>query len=292
MSEGLALVQTVDFFPPIVDDPYWYGAIAAANALSDVYAMGGRPLLALNVVGFPVELDKDILSEILRGGHEKAHEAGVLIVGGHTVDDAEPKYGLAVTGVVEPGAQVTNRGARSGDSLVLTKPIGTGIIATAGKAEAVERDVLDEAVRVMATLNRAACEAMLEVGVNACTDVTGFGLLGHLGPMIAASGVAARVRLASVPELPGVRGLLDDGIVPAGTYRNMNSVDKQARWDPALTLDDKLLLCDAQTSGGLLLAVPERRRTALLEALQTRGVLGAVVGEVLESPEPFIEVLP
>jgi selenide,water dikinase len=291
VSDDMALVQTVDFFPPIVDDPYWYGAIAAANAFSDVYAMGGRPVLALNIVGYPVDHDLNVLSEILHGGYDKAAEAGVLIAGGHTVDDREPKYGMAVTGLVKPGSHVTNAGARPGDVLVLTKPLGTGIITTAGKAEAAPTGVLDEAVRVMATLNRAASEAMLEVGVNACTDVTGFGLMGHLGGMATGSGVAVRIRLGAVPVLPGVRELLDDGLAPAGTYRNMKAADKLARWDPSLSLDDRLILCDAQTSGGLLFSVAQERVAALIRELEARSVLAAVVGDVLEAGEPFIEVL-
>ena len=180
LNDRTALVQTVDFFPPVVDDAFSFGAIAAANAFSDVYAMGGRPLLALNIVGFPVDLPKEILGRILQGGGAKAEEAGVLVIGGHTVDDAEPKYGMAVTGTIEPGKQITNAGARPGDALVITKPIGTGIITTAGKREEVSADVLDNAVAVMSTLNRAASEAMVEVGVHACVDVTGFGLIGHL----------------------------------------------------------------------------------------------------------------
>ena len=173
IGENTALVLTVDFFPPIVDDPFSFGAIAVANSLSDIYAMGGRPLLGLNIVGFPAELPKDILGDILRGGSTKAQEAGCLIVGGHTVDDKEPKYGLAAVGLVEPGRQITNVGARPGDKLVLTKPLGTGIITTAGKQGVAEAEVIDAAVSIMSTLNRAACEAMLKVGVNACTDVTG-----------------------------------------------------------------------------------------------------------------------
>jgi len=291
VSDDMALVQTVDFFPPIVDDPYWYGAIAAANAFSDVYAMGGRPVLALNIVGYPVEQDLDVLSEILHGGYDKAAEAGVLIAGGHTVDDREPKYGMAVTGLVKPGSHVTNAGARPGDVLVLTKPLGTGIITTAGKAEAASTSVMDEAVRVMATLNRAASEAMLEVGVNACTDVTGFGLMGHLGGMATGSGVAVRIRQGAVPVLPGVRELLDDGLAPSGTYRNMKAADKLARWDPSLSLDDRLILCDAQTSGGLLISVAPERVATLVRELEARSVLAAVVGDVLEAGEPSIEVL-
>ena len=184
LNDRTALVQTVDFFPPVVDDAFSFGAIAAANAFSDVYAMGGRPLLALNIVGFPVDLPKEILGRILQGGGAKAQEAGVLVIGGHTVDDAEPKYGMAVTGTVEPGKQITNAGAKPGDALVITKPIGTGIITTAGKREQVSADVLDNAVAVMSALNQAASEAMVEVGVHACVDVTGFGLIGHLLGML------------------------------------------------------------------------------------------------------------
>lgn len=214
LSARVALVQTVDFFPPIVDDPYTYGAIAAANALSDVYAMGATPMLALNIVGFPVSLPKEVLRRILKGGIEKAAEAGVLIVGGHTVDDEEPKYGLAVTGLVRPGKQVTNAGARPGDVLVLTKPIGTGIITTAGKEGRVPPKVLREAIRHMATLNHAAADAMVRVAVHAATDVTGFGLLGHLRPMLKASGATARITASAVPLLVGARALAERGIAP------------------------------------------------------------------------------
>ena len=184
MNDDLAIIATLDFFPPIVDDPFTYGQVAVANALSDIYAMGGKPLIALNIVGFPAELPKEVLGEILKGGASKAQEAEVLIVGGHTVDDREPKYGLAVTGVIQPGRQVTNAGARPGDALVLTKPIGTGIITTAGKQGRVRQEVLQLSVQAMNTLNRAASEAMMRVGVNACSDITGFGLLGHLRTML------------------------------------------------------------------------------------------------------------
>ena len=277
-----ALIQTVDFFPPIVDDPFSFGEIAAANALSDVYAMGGRPLTALNIVGFPVELPKHILGDILKGGASKALEAGLLIVGGHTVDDREPKYGLAVTGLVEPGKQVSNAGARPGDVLVLTKPIGTGIITTAGKQQRVTPEVLDGAVRVMATLNRAASEAMIAVGVNACTDVTGFGLIGHLRTMVEASGVAARVSLGSVPLLEGAKALLDQGVAPGGTHRNLSSVDGVVSWGRTHE-SDRLLLCDAQTSGGLLISVLPEREAALLDELAARGVeTVAAVGQIVE----------
>ena len=282
LDEEVALVQTVDFFPPIVDDPFQYGEVAVANALSDVYAMGGRPLLAMNIVGFPVELPKDILAEVLKGGASKAREAGVLIVGGHTVDDQEPKYGLAVTGLVKPGSQVTNSGARAGDVLVLTKPIGTGIVTTAAKQQQVRREVLDSAVEVMSALNRAASEAMLKVGANACTDVTGFGLMGHLLSMVEGSGVAARVELGKVPLLDGVRELLEQDIVPGGTRRNLESTAGTVDWDASIVEHEKLLLCDAQTSGGLLISVAADRCDELLGELkaadvETRAVIGSMV---------------
>ena len=282
MSDDLALVLTVDFFPPIVDDPFSYGQVAVANALSDVYAMGGKPLLGLNVVGFPVSLPKEILGEVLKGGASKAREAGVLIVGGHTVDDDEPKYGLAVTGVIEPGRQVTNAGARVGDALVLTKPIGTGIIATAGKQQQADPEVVAGAIEIMATLNRAASEAMMTVGVNACSDVTGFGLLGHLRTIVESSEVAAVVSNARVPLLDGVMGLLKKGIAPGGTHRNLSSVDGIVKWHAGIDDLTRLLLCDAQTSGGLLISVAAEKLDRLLDELEaasvgTREVIGEIV---------------
>ena len=296
LNDDLALVQTVDFFPPIVDDPYIFGEVAAANALSDVYAMGGTPLLALNIVAFPASLPKDILARILQGGAAKTREAGVLIVGGHTVDDAEPKYGLAVTGTVRPGAQVTNAGARPGDALILTKPIGSGVITTAGKQQAVDQPVLDGAVAVMSTLNDAASEAMIRVGVNACVDVTGFGLVGHLREMAEASGVGARVSVGRVPVLAGVRDLLDCGVAPGGTRRNLESTLGAVAWDSSLTEEERLLMCDAQTSGGLLISVTEERAGELLRELKAGGVeTRAVVGSIVERsamPEGFaVEVV-
>ena len=277
------MVQTVDFFPPIVDDPFAFGEIAVANAVSDVYAMGGRPLLGLNIVAFPRDLSKEVLGRILKGGASKAKEAGLLIVGGHTIDDKEPKYGLAVTGLVEPGAQVTNAGARPGDLLVLTKPIGTGIITTAGKHQRVEPHVLEGAIEAMTALNRAASEAMTKVGVNACVDITGFGLVGHILVMLKASHVCATIELADVPLLAGVRELLAQDIAPSGTRRNLRSADPLVDWDPAIGHSDRLLLCDAQTSGGLLMAVPAEKRAQLLEELKANGVeTVAVVGEVLD----------
>ena len=281
MSEDLAIISTVDFFPPIVDDPFKFGEIAATNALSDVYAMGGKPVIALNIVGFPVDLPHEILGRILSGGASKAEEAGVLIVGGHTVDDAEPKYGMSVTGVVHPGEQVTNAGAKPGDVLVLTKPIGTGIITTAGKQERVSAETLNRAVSIMSELNRKPAEAMMHVGVNACVDVTGFGLLGHLRLIAQGSGVSARVKASNVPVIEGVQELLEMGIAPGGTHRNLESLDGVVDWHEDITDQTQILLADAQTSGGLLIAVAPEKKDALLEALEDVGIqTRAVIGEI------------
>ncbi len=293
LDDSTALVVTVDFFTPITDDPYEFGSVAAANSLSDVYAMGGRPLVALNVVGFPAALAAEMLGDVLRGGYDKAAEANCLIVGGHTVDDNEPKYGLSVVGLVEPGKQVSNAGAQPGDVLVLTKPIGTGIITTGGKAGVAPPGSVATAVAVMATLNRAASEAMTEVGVNACTDVTGFGLMGHLTAMLRASGASGQVSAGQVPVLPGVKELMTQGVAPGGTHRNQAGVENCVDWDGELTDDDRLLLCDAQTSGGLLISVPEARLSPLLSALESRGVATrAVVGNVSDGAAGTVRVTP
>ena len=293
LNDETALIVTVDFFPPITDDPYEFGAIAAANSLSDVYAMGGRPLLALNVVGFPAALDKAILGRTLQGGYAKAAEAECLIVGGHTVDDPEPKYGLSVIGVVQPGQQVSNAGARPGDALILSKPIGTGIITTAGKQGVVAPDVMAGAVSAMAALNRPAAAAMMAVGVNAATDITGFGLLGHLQSMVKGSGVAAEISRAAVPVLPGALDLLAQGVAPGGTHRNVSSVANAVCWDAALTEADRLLLCDAQTSGGLLMSVAPDRADALAAALREKGApCAAVVGRITAGPAGTIVAAP
>ena len=287
IGEDTALVLTVDFFPPIVDDPFSFGAIAVANSLSDIYAMGGKPLLGLNIVGFPVELPKEILAEILQGGYAKAQEAGCLIIGGHTVDDKEPKYGLAVVGLVEPGKQVTNAGAMPGDVLVLTKPLGTGIITTAAKQDKTDPEVLERAVEVMSTLNRGACQAMTSVGVNAGTDVTGFGLLGHLSSMMRASGTGAVLQLSSIPVMPGTWDLLEQGIAPGGTHRNLQSVSEGVEWHQDVGEAARLLLCDAQTSGGLLICVARDRLDALMREMEAAGVTGAqVIGQVIGQGVP------
>lgn len=292
LNDHLALVMTVDFFPPITDDPFEFGEIAAANSLSDVYAMGGKPLVALNIVGFPASLDRAILGEILRGGYSKAGEAGCLIAGGHTVDDPEPKYGLSVVGLVEPGRQVTNAGARPGDVLVLTKPLGTGIITTAAKQGVVDAAVMKGAINTMATLNRAAGEAMVKVGVHAATDITGFGLMGHLKSMVRGSQVTAEIHLGQVPVLPGAWELLDRGVAPGGTHRNLHSVADTVQWSTELAEREQLLLCDAQTSGGLLISVAGDRQGALVSELKANGVeVVAVVGAVTEASSGQIKAL-
>ena len=288
MTDDLCVIQTVDFFPPIVDDPYDYGAIAAVNALSDIYAMGGKPILALNIVCFPEDLDIAILGRILQGGADAAAEAGVLIAGGHTVKDAEPKYGMAVTGIIAPQDIVTNAGAKPGDALVLTQAIGTGVISTAGKAGIAEPAYLAAAIKAMRTSNTPAAEAMVATGVNAATDVTGFGLAGHLGGMMKASDTTARLSMAMVPLLPGVRELAGRAF-SGGTHRNHEAAAKVARWHDELKLEDQLILCDAQTSGGLVLSVASSKSDALLAELSARGILGFVIGDVVANTGVQIE---
>ena len=293
MSDELALVQTIDFFPPIVDDPFDYGAIAAANALSDVYAVGGRPVSALNVAAFPRDLPLDIFASVLAGGMDKATEAGCSIVGGHTVDDREPKYGLAVTGLVEPGKQVSNAGAQAGDCLVLTKAIGTGVITTAHKNDKATPGLLAGAVRSMKTLNRGASEAMTAASANAATDITGFGLLGHLHSMMKASGTAALLSRSAIPVLPGVQDLLEQDVAPGGTHRNIESLEGHLDWDDALPESDRLLLCDPQTSGGMLICIPAEKCDLLVENLVEKQTLqAAIVGEVTDGDPGTISIKP
>ncbi len=282
VRDDLALIQTVDFFTPIVDDPRTFGRIAATNALSDVYAMGGTPRTAMNIVCFPRKtLPLDVLREVLIGGHEVVVEAGALLVGGHSVEDPELKYGLSVTGLIHPDRVVTNAGARPGDRLVLTKPLGTGVISTAVKGGLAPPQVEAEATRWMATLNRDAAEAMQAVGVHACTDVTGFGLLGHALELADASGVQVELSAARVPLIPGVAELAAMGLIPGGSHRNRKYCER------AVTVDDGVdplivdLLADAQTSGGLLIAVPAERAAALHDALEHRGVPHPEIGVVV-----------
>jgi len=273
LTPDTALVQTVDYITPLVDDPFQFGQIAAANALSDVYAMGGTPLLALNIVGFPAAtLPLSVLQEILRGGREKAEEAGVRVIGGHSIDDPEPKYGLAVTGFVHPERVLRNCTARPGDHLVLTKPLGMGVVATAIKRDCAARELIDRAVGVMCTLNRAAASAALEVGVDACTDVTGFGLLGHLHELAAGSGLGAEIAFHRVPVLAEVPALVAQDVVPGGSRRNLQFAEEFTQFDAAVDAAQRLILADAQTSGGLLIAVAPERHAALLDALHARRV--------------------
>jgi selenide,water dikinase len=280
-GEGrLALVQTVDFFTPIVDDPFDWGRIAAANALSDVYAMGGRPLTALNIVAWPVqELPLEMLAQVLEGGQTVVASAGATVVGGHSIHDAEPKYGLAVTGLVDPERIVRNSEMRAGDRLFLTKPLGLGIISTAIKADAAPPGVIERAVEVMTTLNASAAEAMVAAGVVAATDVTGFGLLGHLRSSLAASGVSALIRADRVPLIDGTVELANAGMIPSGTRANRDFVAGIVDWD-LLSEIEQLVLADAQTSGGMLIAASPPVADRLLPELSARRVDAAEVGAV------------
>lgn len=289
LSDEMAALLTVDFFTPIVDDPYDFGRITAANALSDIYAMGGRPLAALNLLAFPCSMGAEIVAEVLRGGADKVREAGAVVVGGHTIDDAEPKYGLAVMGVAHPDRVVRNTGARAGDALVLTKPLGTGVMATALKRELETEASIGEVIESMARLNRAACEAMLAVGVNAATDVTGFGLLGHLHEMLAGSEAAGEVDLAAVPVFEGALAYSGEGVKPGRTADVIAYLDAFVDWGEA---DEawKGVLGDPQTSGGLLVAVDAGSVDALVDALGERGEDAAVVGRVVEGEPGSISV--
>jgi selenide,water dikinase len=291
LRDDLAIVVTTDFFTPIVDDPFDWGRIAATNALSDVYAMGGTPLLALNLVAWPREgLPFELLARVLDGGAAVARNAGCLIAGGHSIDDAEPKYGLAVVGTVDPNAVLTNAAAEPGDALVLTKPIGLGVISTAVKREQASAALVDAAIRVMTALNATARDAAVEIGVHAATDVTGFGLLGHLRELCAGSGVGAVVDGSAVPVIDGVRELLAAGMVAGGTQRNHAFVAPEVDFDE-MPRSEQLLLCDAQTSGGLLLSVPADDTERLVDALTRHGTLAAaVIGYTTEESPGRIRV--
>jgi selenide,water dikinase len=289
--DGGSLVLTIDFFTPIVDSAYDWGRIAAANALSDVYAMGGTPITALQIVGWPREtLPFSLLGEVIRGGADVMARAGTTIVGGHSVDDREPKYGFAITGFVETGRHVTNAGALPGDALILTKPLGTGVVSTAIKWGACPPDLAIEAIRVMALLNDGAARAMRAVGVNAATDVTGFGFLGHLREMLVASGVAASINVAQVPVLNGVRDLVEQGYFPGGSGRNLEAVLPHVQ---ASDIDgtDVRILSDAQTSGGLLIAVPDARAAFLVDELIVEETAAAAIIGRIESGAGWIKLI-
>jgi selenide,water dikinase len=290
ISRDLSLVQTVDFFTPVVDDPYDFGRIAAANALSDVYAMGGVPITALNIVAFPVaELGTEILARILEGGAAVATEAGVVILGGHTIKDDEPKYGMAVTGTIRNERIVRNGGARPGDLLLLSKPVGTGILTTARKRDLIDDDALAPAIVQMARLNDRASRAMLEHGVHAATDVTGYGLIGHAGEMARASGVALAIDANRVPLFEGVLDLIAQGAVPGGTRDNLADHASFTQYAETVGEAQRIALSDAQTSGGLLIAIAADGAQRVLDALADLGTV-AVIGEVLDGPSGAIVV--
>lgn len=286
INDEQAIIQTLDFFTPIVDDPYMFGQIAAANALSDVYAMGGEPTIALNIVGFPTCLDMSILGEILKGGADKVMEAGALLVGGHTIEDNEPKYGLSVTGMVHPDKVLANAKARVGDALVITKPIGVGILNTAIKAELLDEEKTNEAMRVMAYLNKYAAQAMKPHNVSACTDITGFGLAGHVLEMAEGSGVTIEINTGQVPVMDGAVENASMGLVPAGAYRNRDYSGHKIQMSDSVSDEMKDIVFDPQTSGGLLIAVHPDDLDALLNDLEEQTETDfAVIGNVVDKKE-------
>lgn len=292
LTDDLAIVQTVDFFTPIVDDPYSFGQVAAANAISDVYAMGGRPLTALNIVAFPIHtLDKQVLADILRGAGDKMKEAGITLVGGHSIDDKEPKFGMAVTGLVHPQKVLTNAGAKPGDKLILTKPIGVGILTTSIKKDKLSEAEVARVTEVMATLNKTAAETMEPFEVHACTDVTGFGLMGHSLEMAKGSGVGIRIYAEQVPVLPRVRELAEEGFVPGGTKNNFAHVQDSITFSDKLDQIGQWILCDAVTSGGLLISVNGEQADELLNKLKAAGVEASLIGETTADHSGRIVVL-
>ncbi len=294
LTDDLAIVQTLDFITPIVDDPYDFGAIAAANAVSDIYAMGATPITALNIVTYPsAEVTPELVAKVLQGGYDKLAEAGVAVIGGHTVDNPALTYGLSVTGLVHPQQVITNAGAKPGDALILTKPLGTGAINHGIKQDRTPPELIAKATEVMLTLNKAASEAMREVGVNACTDVTGFGLLGHLHEMVVASRVGARVFASKVPLIDGVLELIAQRIYPGGARANKRFADTFTEWHESVPEPLRIALCDPQTSGGLLISVPKEKAEGLLEALQRKGVQWfSIIGEITAEPIGKISVEP
>ncbi len=287
LREDLAIVLSLDFFTPIVDDPYTFGQIAAANSLSDIYAMGGTPITAMNIICFPIKkMDISILQDILKGGLDKMREADVLLVGGHSVEDDELKYGLSVTGTIHPEKVVRNKGARPGDKLILTKPLGTGIISTAVKGGVADERSTAQSIECMSTLNKKAAELMTEAGVHACTDVTGFGLLGHACEMIEGEDVGMVIYSSVVPVLPGTEEYASMGLIPGGTIRNRDFRLPMVEGAAGISDERLLILFDAQTSGGLLISVPQTQADALLESLHEQGVKDAtIIGEVVEDPK-------
>ena len=282
------IIQTVDFFTPVVDNPYQFGQIAAANALSDIYAMGGKPLFALNIVGFPInDLPKSILTEILQGGADKADEAGIPIVGGHSVDDKEPKYGLVVTGEIHQDRIWKNSGARPGDALVLTKRLGTGIIATGIKKGMATQDSIEDAINSMSSLNKDSAQELREYHVNAVTDVTGFGLLGHLKEVCENSNVSSKINFKDLLFLDGAKELAMSGVMPGGTKRNLKSVEKVVSFSDHLSETEQLLSADAQTSGGLLISMPMKDAKSYVKKVNNRT---AIIGQITEKRPYLVRV--
>ncbi len=294
INDEIAIVQTVDFFTPIVDDPYSFGSIAAANALSDVYAMGAEPRFALNIVGFPSKrLPLEVLRQILQGAQDKTREAGVSILGGHSVEDAEPKFGMAVTGFVHPDRILTNARAKAGDVLILTKPIGMGILTTALKREMISKEVEQKIIALMSELNLNAFRAMMKYPVNACTDVTGFGLLGHLKEMTEASGTDAELMAGAVPVVEETWDMIRAKMIPGGTLSNLDFVTPVTHWDPKVGEETRLVLCDAQTSGGLLISVPASHARHLLDDLHNAGLnFSAIIGTITGQGKGRITIRP
>ncbi len=288
----MALIQTVDFFTPVVDDPYSFGLIAAANALSDVYAMGGIPKTAMNLVCFPAEqIDISVLRQILQGGIDKIKEAGVVLVGGHSVEDVEMKYGLSITGFIHPDKVITKKNIKAGDCLILTKPIGTGIVNTAIKGGVAPHDLIENVTQIMAALNKGAAEIMMQYPVHACTDITGFGLLGHIAEMVEDSGTGVRIDSKSVPVIPGAIEFAEMGLIPAGTYKNREFRESTIELDSSVSRPVQDVLFDPQTSGGLLICVSRESADLLMDALHEGGVKSAaLIGEVLYAPEGKIVV--
>ena len=292
VTDDLALIQTVDFFTPIVDDPYEFGQIAAANALSDVYAMGGTPKTAMNLVAFPVkDMDISILRQVLLGGLDKMKEADVVLVGGHSIEDKEFKYGLSVTGFIHPDRVLTKKSLQAGDVLILTKSLGTGIINTAIKGGLASPEIIEIVTHLMARLNRVPAEIMPEYPVHACTDITGFGLLGHLTEMVQGSGYSVRLDAKSIPVLPETEDYAAMGLVPAGAYRNREFYEHLVRFDPSVERISQDIFFDPQTSGGLLISIDASEAESFLAALKKRGVQdAAAIGEVIPEPAEVIRV--
>tara|TARA_A100001037_G_scaffold212931_1_gene190868 strand:+ start:157 stop:1131 length:975 start_codon:yes stop_codon:yes gene_type:complete len=283
LTEETAIVKSLDFFPPIVDDPYYFGSIAVTNALSDIYSMGATPLVGLNIACFPKTMSKDIIGKILLGGYEKANEAGVVIAGGHTIDDPEPKYGLEITGIIKPGNEITNNNAKSGDKLILTKPLGTGIITTSMKNGKLKNDssVILNAINVMNTLNRDASIVMTQTGVNSATDITGFGLLGHLYNMLKSSNKSAKLIYNSIPIIKGAIELVKEN-TPGGTVSNKQSLEEHIIFDESIHNDEQILLYDAQTSGGLLISVSSNKAEQLILEMVNYNIDAKIIGEVID----------